>query len=422
MTSYAAIDFGTSNSAVCIGTAENRSEGAHLVPLEGERETLPTAVFFNADEHHVAYGRQAISEYQAGYGGRLMRSLKSLLGSELINETTIIEGQPVAYRDIISRFLNHLKRCAEAAAGGELSHVVLGRPVHFVDDNPERDQLAETTLRELAEAVGFRDVRFQYEPIAAALDYERTLDRDRLVLVADIGGGTSDFSVVRLGPERAQRLDRSEDVLANGGIHIAGTDFDQYLSLRSAMTCLGLGARGRGGKQVPSQIYFELSTWHQINFLYTRKALASAATLDIFYDQAVHHQRLMKVLREREGHRIAGLVEDAKVQVAEGGSTRLDLDFIEAGLGIDVDGELLARAIEVAIDKIVQTAVATVADAGLTPEAIDAIYFTGGSTGIRALREALSAAFAKADAVNGDPFASVARGLGVYAARLFSAA
>ena len=277
MTSYAAIDFGTSNSAVCIGTAENLAEGAHLVPLEGDRETLPTAVFFNADEHHVAYGRQAIGEYQAGYGGRLMRSLKSLLGSELINETTIIEGQPVAYRDIISRFLTHLKRCAEAAAGGELSHVVLGRPVHFVDDNPERDQLAENTLRELAEQVGFKDVRFQYEPIAAALDYERTLDRDRLVLVADIGGGTSDFSVVRLGPGRARNLDRSGDVLANGGIHIAGTDFDQYLSLRSAMSCLGLGAPGRNGKQVPSQIYFELSTWHQINFLYTRKALASDA-------------------------------------------------------------------------------------------------------------------------------------------------
>jgi len=420
MTSYAAIDFGTSNSAVCIGTAENLAEGARLVPLEGERETLPTAVFFNADEHHVAYGRQAIGEYQAGYGGRLMRSLKSLLGSELINETTIIEGQPVAYRDIISRFLTHLKRAAEAAAGGELSHVVLGRPVHFVDDNPERDQLAENTLRELAEQVGFKDVRFQYEPIAAALDYERTLDRDRLVLVADIGGGTSDFSVVRLGPERASQLDRSGDVLANGGIHIAGTDFDQYLSLRSAMTCLGLGAPGRNGKQVPSQIYFELSTWHQINFLYTRKALASAQTLDIFYDQPAHHQRLMKVLREREGHRIAGLVEDAKVQVADGGNTHLDLGFVEDGLGIDVDGELLARAIEAAIAKIVQTAVDTVGEAGLEPKAIDAIYFTGGSTGIRALRAALSTAFTRADAVNGDPFASVARGLGVYAARLFS--
>ena len=417
MTAYAAIDFGTSNSAACVGDGQRP---AQLVPLEGDRETLPTAVFFNADEHSIAYGRQAIAEYQAGYGGRLMRSLKSLLGSELINETTIIEGQPVAYRDIISRFLAHLKRTAEAAAGTELTRVVLGRPVHFVDDNPERDQLAEITLQEVAEAVGFRDVRFQYEPIAAALDYERTLDRDTVVLVADIGGGTSDFSVVRLGPGRARNLDRSNDVLANGGVHIAGTDFDQYLSLRSAMTCLGLGAPGRNGKQVPSQIYFELSTWHQINFLYTRKALASAQTLDIFYDQPVHHQRLMKVLREREGHRIAGLVEDAKVAVADGGATRLELGFIEDALGIDIDGALLSRSITPGIAKIVQTALATVDDAGLEAEQIDAIYFTGGSTGIRALRDALSAAFARAETVNGDPFASVARGLGVYAGRLFA--
>ena len=112
---------------------------------------------------------------------------------------------------------------------------------------------------------------------------------------------------------------------------------------------------------------------------------------------------------------------DAKIVVADGGSTHLDLGFVEDGLGIDVDGELLARAIEAAIGKIVQTAVDTVGEAGLEPEAIDAIYFTGGSTGIRALRSALSAAFSKADTVNGDPFASVARGLGVYAARLFSA-
>ncbi|MCX7061487.1 MAG: Hsp70 family protein [Gammaproteobacteria bacterium] len=417
MTAYAAIDFGTSNSAACVGDGQRP---AQLVPLEGDRETLPTAVFFNADEHSIAYGRQAIAEYQAGYGGRLMRSLKSLLGSELINETTIIEGQPVAYRDIISRFLAHLKRTAEAAAGTELTRVVLGRPVHFVDDNPERDQLAEITLQEVAEAVGFRDVRFQYEPIAAALDYERTLVRDTVVLVADIGGGTSDFSVVRLGPGRARNLDRSNDVLANGGVHIAGTDFDQYLSLRSAMTCLGLGAPGRNGKQVPSQIYFELSTWHQINFLYTRKALASAQTLDIFYDQPVHHQRLMKVLREREGHRIAGLVEDAKVAVADGGATRLELGFIEDALGIDIDGALLSRSITPGIAKIVQTALATVDDAGLEAEQIDAIYFTGGSTGIRALRDALSAAFTRAETVNGDPFASVARGLGVYAGRLFA--
>lgn len=416
MTAYAAIDFGTSNSAVCLGIKQKR----RLVPLEQGKDTLPTAVFFNADEQHTAFGRQALSEYQAGYGGRLMRSLKSLLGSELLGETTLVNGRPLAYREIIAQFLAHLKTAAEAQAKGPVGPVVLGRPVHFVDDNPERDQLAESTLADIAREVGFTEVRFQYEPIAAALDYERTLARDTVVLVADIGGGTSDFSVVRLGPDRAGALDRSGDVLANGGVHIAGTDFDQYLSMRSAMTCLGLGAPGRNGKQVPSQIYFELSTWHQINFLYTRKALASAQTLDIFYDQPVHHQRLMKVLREREGHRIAGLVEDAKVAVADGGTTRLALDFVENDLGVDIDGELLSRAISAGIARIVQTAQETVAAAGLQADQVDAIYFTGGSTGIRALRDALAEAFGRAESVNGDPFASVARGLGVYAGRLFA--
>ena len=415
MTSYAAIDFGTSNSAVCVGAAGT----AALVPLENGRETLPTAVFFNADEHRVTFGRQAIAEYQAGYGGRLMRSLKSLLGSELINETTLIEGNAIAYREIISRFLAHLKRSAEVHAETPLERVVLGRPVHFVDDNAERDLLAENTLRDIAQDVGFVDIRFQYEPIAAALDYEKGLKRDTVVLVADIGGGTSDFSVVRLGPGRARNLDRSSDVLANGGIHIAGTDFDQLLSLRSAMPCLGLGAAGIGGKPVPSQIYFELSTWHQINFLYARKALADAATLDTFYADRAVHARLMKVLRDREGHRIAGLVEDAKVVVADGGRTRIDLGFIEAGLAADVDTAQLASALQASITKIVDTALATVEEAGLDPEEVESVYFTGGSTGIRSLREAIAAAFPNSGMIMGDPFASVARGLGIYAGRLF---
>jgi len=415
MTPYAAIDFGTSNSAVCVGHGGN----ATLVPLEQGRETLPTAVFFNADEHSTAFGRQAVAEYQAGYGGRLMRSLKSLLGSELINETTLIEGTPIAYREIIGRFLMHLKRVAEAHARTSLERVVLGRPVHFVDDNAERDGLAEAMLGEIAREVGFVDVRFQYEPIAAALDYERGLKRDSLVLVADIGGGTSDFSIVRLGPGRARNIDRSGDVLANGGIHIAGTDFDQLLSLRSAMPCLGLGASGIGGKPVPSQIYFELSTWHQINFLYARKALADAATLDSFYADRAVHARLMKVLRDREGHRIAGLVEDAKVAVADGGKTRIDLGFVEAGLAADVDEALLGTAIEASVAKIVATALATVDDANLDASDIDAVYFTGGSTGIRALRDAIAAAFQDSEMIMGDPFASVARGLGVYAERIF---
>lgn len=416
MTPYAAIDFGTSNSAVCTGFGAHRS----LVPLDSGKDTMPTAVFYNADERTTVFGRRAISEYQAGFDGRLLRSLKSLLGSELLSETTLVNGRPLAYREIIASFLHQLRETAQTHCDHALDRVVLGRPVHFVDDHPERDRLAASTLADIARDVGFSDVHFQYEPIAAALDYEATLTDEALVLVADIGGGTSDFSLIRLGPDRAQRIDRSADVLANGGVHLAGTDFDQQLNLNSVMPSLGLGTVSPSGKPVPSHVYFELATWHRINFLYTPRALAQAETLRPFFTEAALHDRLMRVLRDREGHRIAGLVEDAKVAVADGGAIALDLSFIDRSLRVALDAALLHRALSVPVDKIVASALQTVRDAGVAPGSIDAVYFTGGSTGIRELREAIAAAFAGSVPVMGDKFASVARGLGVYAGALFS--
>lgn len=415
MNAFAAIDFGTSNSAVCVGTATQQA----LTPLERGRDTMPTAVFFNAEEHSIVFGRQAIDEYKAGFGGRLMRSLKSLLGSELLNETTLINGKAVAYREIIGHFLGHLKSVAEAHHGATIERVVLGRPVHFVDDYPDRDHLAQETLAEIAREVGFVDVQFQYEPIAAALDYESQLQKEALVLVVDIGGGTSDFSLIRLGPGRAAQLDRSADVLANSGVHIAGTDFDQLLSLASVMPCLGLGTVSDSGKPVPAHTYFELATWHRINFLYSPRALADANTLRPFFSDETLHARLMRVLRDREGHRIAGLVEDAKVAVAESGSTAIELDFIEPGLAAALDHALLGKALHGGLERIAGTAVQMVRDAGLQASDIDTVYYTGGSTGIRALRTAITHAFPDAAQVMGDKFSSVVRGLGVHGGKLF---
>jgi len=416
MRAYTAIDFGTSNSAVCVGSGTHST----LVALEQGRETLPTAVFYNADEQTTVFGRQAIDEYQAGYSGRLMRSLKSLLGSELLKETTLINNKPVAYREIIATFLAHLHAAAVAQNERAAEHLVLGRPVRFVDDSDERDQLAESTLADIARETGFGEVHFQYEPIAAAMDYERQLDREALVLVADIGGGTSDFSLIRLGPERAQHHDRSADVLANCGVHIAGTDFDQQLSLASAMPLLGLGHASPSGKPVPVHTYFELATWHRINFLYAPRALSEAQTLRTFFTDAHLHERLMRVLREREGHRIAGLIEHAKVAVADGGVTSLDFGFIESGLQAEISADDLQRAVRQSVARIVEAAVQAARNAGVTPAAVDAIYFTGGSTGLRSLREAIAAAFPGSAQVSGDRLASVARGLGVYASRLFA--
>ena len=191
------IDFGTSNSAVAWAP-----EGAlaRSLPLEGEATTMPTALFYNAEDRSTHFGREAVALYLAGVEGRLMRSLKSLLGSALMQETTAVYDGLVSFQDIVARFLLELGQRAERTLGERPTSVVLGRPVHFVDDDAKRDSQAEDSLRQAARTAGFREIRFQFEPIAAAFDYEQRVTKESLVLIVDIGGGTSDFTVVRLGP------------------------------------------------------------------------------------------------------------------------------------------------------------------------------------------------------------------------------
>ena len=161
---------------------------------------MPTAVFYSADDGSRRFGRAAIAPYVDGYEGRLMRSIKSILGSDLMGEQPNSQAACRSATSIVIAYLRHIKQLAEKHWQWPIDRAVIGRPVFFVDDDPRRDAKAQQTLLEAAHAAGITHVEFQFEPIAAALDYEsrlRASDGERLVLVADIGGGTSDFSVVR---------------------------------------------------------------------------------------------------------------------------------------------------------------------------------------------------------------------------------
>lgn len=427
---YCAIDFGTSNSAVAIPVTPDAARGMRLVELEPGHTTMPTAVFYFVEgpEHDGpprAFGRAAVAAYVDGLDGRLMRSMKSILGSSLIEQTTDVGGgRGVKYLDIVAGYLRHLKRCAEADAKAPIARVVLGRPVFFVDDDPARDAQAQAALEAAARQVGFADIHFQYEPIAAAFDHERAIDHEEVVLVADIGGGTSDFSVVRVGPERAKRLERKDDILANHGVHIAGTDFDRRVELAAILPEFGYGALGPsiGGappREVPSGVYFDLATWHLINTVYNPARVAELRGMRGFYADTRHHDRLMVVVDERLGHELAARAEDAKIAVAEGGRTTIDLSHVERRLAVELSEPQAVAALEADIERIVAAARETVRQAGLRPEAIDALYFTGGSTGLRLLAQRIAAAFPAARQVRGDRFASVASGLAVFAQRWY---
>jgi hypothetical chaperone protein len=428
-----AIDFGTSNSAVALPVWSSASAppSVRLVPLEGEQVTMPTAVFYfvEGSEHDGpprAFGRAAVAAYVEGQDGRLMRSMKSILGSTLADQRTDVGGgRAVAYLDVIAGYLLQLKRRAEAAAGHPLTHLVLGRPVRFVDDDDSRDAAAESALREAARRVGFQEVRFQFEPIAAAFDYEQRADTERLVLVADIGGGTSDFCVVRVGPKRRLQADRSSDLLAHHGVHIAGTDFDRHLELATILRSCGYGAygpatRGAPAREVPSKVYFDLATWHLINTVYSPQRVAELRGMRDFYADTTQHRRLMTVVDERLGHDLAARAEAAKIALAdaqEGGAVAIDLGLVEAGLASRLDDAQCETALAQDLERIADAADETVRRAGLAAQDVDALYFTGGSTGLRRLTRSLAARYPAAEAVVGEKFASVATGLGVTAAR-----
>lgn len=410
------IDFGTSNSTV--GWLRPGVE-ASLLPLEDGKPTLPSAIFFNADEESTHFGRNALQEYLEGYEGRLMRALKSLLGSKLMDGSTEVAGRALPFRDLLASFIGELKTRAEAAAGRSFDQAVFGRPVFFVDDNPAADQRAQDTLEAIARQVGFREVSFQFEPIGAALHYESGLTQEELVLIADIGGGTADFSLVRLSPERARLDDRREDLLGNAGLHVGGTDFDRALSLECVMPLLGYRGLMKSGAEIPSNLFFQLATWHTINFAYTRQAFADFQ--HIYRDSTARREldRLGRLIGQREGHWLALQVEQAKIDLSTQTVAGLQLDRLEAGLEHPITAEAFVQATRSLVERVAGTVSELLQRSGIKPDEVDTLYFTGGASGVTQLRERIAAVLPQARRVEGDLFGSIGAGLAVEARRRY---
>ncbi|MBY0572736.1 MAG: Hsp70 family protein [Undibacterium sp.] len=410
------VDFGTSNSTVaCLKNSQ-----PILLALEEDKFTLPSVIFFNTDLDQTTYGRAALAAYLEGYEGRLMRSMKSLLGTSLLDGHTEVDGRRLGYQDLLIQYIAELKSRAQQAAGQEFVHAVFGRPVHFIDDNPAADQKAEHSLREIAHAVGFKEITFQLEPIAAALDYESSLVQEELVLVVDIGGGTSDFSVLRLSPQRRNQVERQEDILSNAGVHIGGTDFDKYLSLRHLMPLLGMNGQLRNGSTMPSTHYFNLATWHTINLAYTQKVQREVADLMREVESpSLRHQCacLQNLLEQKDGHWLAMKAEQAKIALTEVPSTTLELERFcnknekNRTHTVEISNASFLVSIAHLLQEMQQTVSLVLKQALVSPDQIDTIYFTGGASGVRGLRQYLTQILPHARQVNGDVFGSIGSGL-----------
>ena len=413
---FGGIDFGTSNSTVGI-----IKEGMpRLVPVEGEHLTIPSAIFFNFEDGHTYFGRRAIEDYTLNSEGRLMRALKSVLGTSLVHEKTRIKAQSMAFLDIIGLVIGRLKSSLDRAVEQDVNHVVLGRPVHFVDEDETADMAAQNELEKAARKQGFHHVEFQLEPIAAAMDYEQTVEREQVALIADIGGGTSDFSIVRVSPEARQRSDRRKDILANTGVHVGGTDFDRLLSMARVMPELGYLTQTKDRKRnLPVSYFFDLATWQRINSLYTSKAMIDLRQIRYDAAQPELMDRMIEIVEQRQGHALAGRVEAAKIELADGHDSAVDLGVSDHAVKVTITPELLDAAIGSAVERVDTTVERTLRDAGLAASDIDTLFLTGGSTGIPAVRDAITRRFPDASLVKGDVFGSVGLGLAIDAGRKF---
>jgi hypothetical chaperone protein len=414
------VDFGTSNSSIGVALADK----PRLVRLDGDRFTLPSAIFYPSDGSAPICGSDAINHYIEHESGRLFRSLKSVLGSSLINESTAAGRKRISFKSIIGKFLRHLKERTEAEVGTEVTAAVLGRPVFFVDDDAAADANAQEQLREIAASVGFEDILFQYEPIAAALDYERSITREEIVLVADIGGGTSDFALIRVSPERRLMSDRKQDILANAGVHVGGTDLDYRLSLKQIMPQLGYQTRQRLRPELdlPTHYYFEMTQWHRIIFLYTQKAASELRYLRSIAAEPEKVDRFIKAVHDKAGHRIAGDVESAKIALSRGDETTIDLSYIEEELAIPVTRDIFEASIDHECSKISKSVRECLKQANVRPEQVDTLFLTGGSTSIPLIEAACRDATPDVRTVRGDKFASVGIGLTIDAGLKFGAA
>lgn len=420
MASYVAgIDFGTSNSSAAI----TNGNAPRMVDVESGHNTIPTALYFPEKSSEVFYGRTAQQKYvNSETVGRFMRSMKRILGTPLMDSSTQINGRMVRFDDIIGAFISYMKQKIDASAEEPVESVVMGRPVHFRDNDPAADDKAQQELERIAHKAGFKNVCFQYEPIAAAFAHEQKINSEQLACVIDIGGGTSDFTVIRLSPGNRNKADRTKDVLANTGVRIGGNDFDKNLSLSSFMPVLGMGTDYKVYDKVlsiPNSIYINLSTWNQVNDVYNYKTLNLVKGYQTWALQPEKLARLYEVIQNGLGHINLDYVEKTKIALSKDLSFESVLDFISDKPSVQITREEFNKAISNDVAKIEQRLSECVLQAGVKNEDIDLVVLTGGSTEVPRVSEIATKFFPNAEVSAGDKLSSVGMGLAYDARRIF---
>ena len=420
------LDFGTTNSAIALAGPDGRTRLALFAADDGETPTFRSVLYFDRDDDRgpvtIHAGPHAITHYLESeeHDGRLVQSLKSFLASRLFSATQIF-GRRYRLENLIGELVAPLRREAAAFFGEPVEQAVVGRPVHFVGaDDGEAEQLALTRLRASLTNAGFREVTFEYEPVGAAYHYEQGLERDELILIADFGGGTSDFSLLRVGPTWAEGLQpRPDSILGHDGVGVAGDAFDGKIVRHRVAPLLGRGATFKSvfdrELPVPAWIYGHLERWHHVSFLKSRKTLQ--LLLDL-HREAAEPERiaaLLHIVQNDLGFLLYRATERAKRELSTQEETRFRLVHEDVGIDAAIEREEFEGWISEELDQIRGCVTRLLEGADLHERDVDRVFLTGGSSFVPAVRRIFEDRFGAERIRSGAELTSVANGLALRA-------
>ncbi len=429
------VDFGTTNSAL----AYVQEDAIQIVTHgDAQSQTMPSLLFFPNDQKGCLVGEAALAHYVDGsLDGRLLQSIKSTLPEKWLKGTQA-QGRWYDIEDLIALIIKDLKQKADRVTGQDVKKVVLGRPAVFSHD-PEKEQFAEARLTLAARKAGFEEIFFQIEPIAAALYYESSLTRSELVLVADFGGGTSDFTVMRLAPAKVRLTNRRADILGTRGVPLAGDKLDSAVMWQRLTSYFGAAIKWSTWDNkaqwldMPAHIMHAICDWRQIAFL--RESQQRKRIADISYavsrpealaQYGTAHQeamtRLEALIDENLGFALFKAIEQAKAALSQRDAAAIVFHEDPIHIMETLTRSAFDAMIAPEIQQIEQCLADFLCDIAIAPAEIDAVFLTGGTAYVPRIRQILSETFGAAKLRGGDAFISVVSGLALSSRLFFEAA
>ncbi|HEY8559796.1 MAG TPA: Hsp70 family protein [Pyrinomonadaceae bacterium] len=409
---FIGIDFGTSNSLASLAV----NDRIEFVEFPDGAISNPTILYFpeKSKQHYI--GTDAVYRYLANLeenlpAGRLMLSIKTLLPEANFDHTTVVGFGRQTAEDLAARFLSVLKRYAERQFAREFGGVVLGRPVNFSD-------LALTRLENAARQVGFQEVVFWLEPVAAALGHEMKTTEDELVCVVDLGGGTSDICVIETSPRRSRLADRAGDIKAVSGVNQAGDELNSRIMRQKLAPRFGAGSTFQSlGKEMPFPVHFieKISKWHRINLLKNSRDIGDLLQISRSSDRPEDVERLLNLIRHHYGFELFRAIDDAKKYLS--GEREAFVKFKPLDLREKIVLDEFEDLIDPVAAKIEDAIRESLRAASAKPENIDRVLLTGGTSQIPKLNRMAVEMFGAEKITRPDYFSSVATGLGHVASR-----